>query len=60
MDKDQELMESLEKEGVLKKGHFVLSGGNHSDKYVDHDVIYAKPFLVTVCGHGKEFLENLK
>jgi len=44
----------------LKKGHFVLSGGNHSDKYVDHDVIYAKPFLVTVCGHGKEFLENLK
>ena len=44
------LSEALEKEGILRRGHFVLSGGEHSDQYIDHDTIYANPFLVSVCG----------
>lgn len=46
----QDLLAALEKEGILRKGHFVLSGGDHSGEYIDHDSIYANPFLVTVCG----------
>ncbi len=38
--------EILEKAGVLKKGHFLLSSGNHSDIYFEKYKILSDPHLL--------------
>ncbi len=56
------LISALEKESILLSGHFVLSGGDHSDKYINHDAIYANPFLVSLCARilAEKIFKNTK
>ena len=43
--KEKEILSLLEKEEVILKGHFKLSSGLHSERYVQCAKIFANPFL---------------
>lgn len=49
---EQDAFEILERVGAIQKGHFVLSGGYHTDRYVDkHRALfshYATFFYITI------------
>lgn len=45
MIKEENILPVLEKEGVILNGHFKLSSGLHSEKYVQCAKIFANPFL---------------
>jgi len=38
----------LEKQGIIKTGHFQLTSGKHSNLYIDKDAIYSNPVLFDV------------
>jgi orotate phosphoribosyltransferase len=40
------LLAELHQVGLLIKGHFKLSGGAHTDTYIDKNVIYSYPWLI--------------
>ena len=39
------LVEDLEKANVIKRGHFLLTSGRHSDTYINKDSIFCNPVL---------------
>jgi orotate phosphoribosyltransferase len=45
MLKEEEVLPLLEKEGIILNGHFKLSSGLHSEKYVQCAKIFENPFL---------------
>jgi len=50
-----ELLPELHRVGLLRKGHFNLSSGAHTDTYIDKNVIYSHPWLIP---HLAENLSN--
>jgi orotate phosphoribosyltransferase len=45
MLKEEDVLPLLEKEGIILNGHFKLSSGLHSEKYVQCAKIFENPFL---------------
>lgn len=43
---EAEVLELLESRGAVLSGHFLLSSGNHSDRYVEKARIFEDPLLV--------------
>lgn len=48
--------EKLMKAGVIKKGHFRLTSGKHSDTYINKDAIYSNPELFEEAAYRLERL----
>ncbi|MGP1543645.1 MAG: orotate phosphoribosyltransferase [Candidatus Fimenecus sp.] len=42
---DERILEILKKENVLREGHFLLTSGRHSDKYLQCARIFRKPWV---------------
>ena len=39
----QDMIETLQTANIIKKGHFLLTSGNHSDTYIQKDIIHHHP-----------------
>ena len=47
---EQEVLETLEKVGAFRTGHFVFTSGRHSDSYVNKDALYTHTHeLAKIC-----------
>lgn len=56
---DEKVLEILKNENVLREGHFLLTSGRHSDKYLQCARLFRKPWVAEeLCAALAEKFEN--